>query len=48
MEAVLEGYHVDCVGITDRVVERVFALTRDEVPTEPAIRALCGLPPAES
>jgi LysR family transcriptional activator of nhaA len=45
VQAVLDGYRVECIGVTDKVVERAYAITADEAPTEPAIRAICKLPP---
>lgn len=44
-DAVLEGYRVVCLGITQDIQEQVFAITRDAEPRQAAVRALCGLPP---
>ncbi len=43
MAAVLEGYRVQCLGTTQDIQERVFAITREASPDEPALRALCQL-----
>jgi len=39
-EAILEGYRVLCIGVTDDVRERAFVITREGQSSEPAIRAL--------
>ncbi len=44
-EAIIATYHVRCIHRTDRVMERTWAITRDVVPEEPAVRVMCGLPP---
>lgn len=44
--AILEGYNVECIGETDEVKERVYAITADEDPKDAVIRAICGLPPS--
>jgi len=46
-DAVLDGYQVQCLGRTDKVRERTFALTLDDQPSDPSVRALCNLAPLE-
>lgn len=41
--AILDGYRVRCVGQTDRVQERTWAITRDASPEDPVLRAVCRL-----
>ena len=45
--AIMEGYRVVCIGVVSRLTERAYAITRDEDPAEPAVRAICGLDPAQ-
>lgn len=42
-EDILASYRVECLGRTDEVLERAFAITREGDPEDPAVRALCGL-----
>lgn len=43
LKAVLDSYPVACIGVTREVTERAWAVTRDPSPTDPAVRAICGL-----
>jgi len=43
-DAIVAAFNVECIGTTDRVLERVFAIAREENPTSAAVRTICGLP----
>lgn len=39
--AILEGYHVEVIGVTQDIQERAFVTTREAEPRDPSVRALC-------
>lgn len=45
IDEIVESYHVVCIGRSEAVHERCYAIALDETPQDPAVRALCGLPP---
>ena len=45
-EAILAGYRVSCIGVTDEVSERAFVIVREGQVGDPAIRALWDAPDA--
>ncbi|MFK7930481.1 MAG: LysR family transcriptional regulator [Myxococcota bacterium] len=47
-DAIVAAFDVECICTTDRVVERVFAIAREEYPASDAIRKICGIQSATS
>ena len=43
-QSVVDSYPVVCLHRTEAVRERTFALTLDDDPSDPVVRALCGMP----
>jgi LysR family transcriptional activator of nhaA len=39
--AILEGYHVDTIGVTEEIRERAYVITREAEPRDASILALC-------